>query len=73
MYSNRRFREEEYVSDFYHTYDEEQFELEDDFTHDAFNALYPVVKKYKRLMDNDPLVFLRKQIEFITDRLDEVL
>lgn len=72
-YSNRRLHEYEHVNDFYRTYDEEQFDLEDDFIHDAFNALYPVVKKHRRLMDSDPLDILNKQIKFITRRLEEVL
>ena len=72
-YNNRRLHEDKYINDFYRSYDEEQFDLEDDFTHDAFNALYHVVKKYKRLMDGDPLDVLNKQIDFIITRLEDVM
>lgn len=72
-YRNRRLYEKDYVNNFHNSYDEDQFDLEDDFTHDAFNALYHVVKKYKRLMDGDPLDVLNKKIDFIIDRLEEVI
>ena len=72
----RKFYENEkdtVIADIEEDFGYNEADLEYDFIHDAFNALYPVIKRYKRLMDRDPLDVLNKQIDFIITRLEEVL
>lgn len=68
---NRRLSERDHVSKYRDSFDEERFNVEDDFMHDVFKALVPVVMKYKRRLDGDPISVLERQIDSIIWYLED--
>ena len=62
----RRFYEDENYSD-------HMFDIEDDFQHDVYRALLPIMIKYGRKHGVDPIELLDRHMEEIIYHLDDEL
>ena len=65
----RRFHEnDDYIDE---DFDQRMWEIEDDFVHDVYGALAPVIRSYSRKRGVDPIELLDHCIDTIILRLEE--
>ena len=66
----RRFREnDDYIDE---DFDQRMWEIEDDFVHDVYDALVPVMRTYSRKRGVDPIKLLDRHIDEVIWRfMDE--
>ena len=66
----RRFREnDDYIDE---DFDQRMWEIEDDFVHDVYGALVPVMRAYSRKRGVDPIKLLDRHIDEVIWRfMDE--